>query len=65
MKRRVGGGRKEGTAVLGGAERGGGENSGGMTGRATDSSAIPFTVQFDDGENEEEGLTISDDGRLE
>ena len=61
MKQRVGGGRKEGTAVLGGAERGGGENSGGMT----DSSAIPFTVQFDDGEKEEEGLTISDDGRLE
>ena len=61
MKRRVGGGRKEGTAVLGGAERGGGENSGGMT----DSSAIPFTVQFDDGEKEEEGITISDDGRLE
>ena len=59
-------GRKEATAaVLGGAERGGGENSGGMTGRATDSSAIPFTVQFDDGENEEEGYTISDDGRLE
>ena len=34
MKQRVGGGRKEGTAaVLGGAERGGGENSGGMTER--------------------------------
>ena len=46
--------------MLGGAERGGGENSGGMT----DSSAIPFTAQFDDGEKEEEGLTISDDGRL-
>ena len=51
--------------MLGGAERGGGENSGGMTDRATDSSAIPFTVQFDDGEKEEEGITISDDGRLE
>ena len=48
--------------MLGGAERGGGENSGGMT----DSSAIPFTVQFDDGEKEEEGrLTVSNDGRLE
>ena len=51
-------GRKEATAVHGGAERSGGENSGGMT----DSSAIPFTVQFDDGEKEEEGLTVSDDG---
>ena len=52
--------------MLGGAERSsGGENSGGMTERPTDSSAIPFTVQFDDGEKEEEGLTISDDGRLE
>ena len=47
--------------MLGGAERGGGENSGGMT----ESSAIPFTVQFDDGEKEEEGITVSDDGWLE
>ena len=62
MKQRVGGGRREGRNRC--ARRGGtwwGENSGGMT----ESSAIPFTVQFDDGEKEEEGLTISDDGRLE
>ena len=52
--------------MLGGAEHSGGENSGGMTDRATESSAIPFTVQFDDGEKEEEWrLTVSDDGRLE